>query len=399
MLRFLKPLTAPFLDRMEGRVRRSLELFGVPRIEDATRHTQAQLDVLIRLHTLTEARVASAQTALISQQGELTALRSALDALAKRPSGQDKVALWLAPVEARLLDMRDRITQSRERLQGMERRFAAIEERTLTLLTRQVVQLADGFSAVRTPQGWIVVPQEEHASLVHLAQGSIYHEPGTVRVITSLLREGDTAIDAGAHIGLLTIPMARSVGPTGRIVAVEPVARSAEALRRALTLNLLPHVELRQVAVSDTPGSGRMFIGSNSMMTSLFPELGDVGGQPSMEVEQARLDQLVQPAAPVALVKLDVEGAELVALAGMQGILDSNSDLVVIAEFGPSHLTRTGIEVADWFAAFEHQGLTAIHHIDDASGECREGRPTNSPSTNVLFSRPGNARVASLPFR
>jgi FkbM family methyltransferase len=407
----LAPFFVPFFNRIEGRVRRSLEVLGihsavmrtdegVRAIEAGNRHAQSQLETLIRMHALNEVRVESAQAALDRQQSTLLELRGALDALPKKLGVEDKVVLWLAPVEARLFDVQDGLLDIRQRLQMLETRSAVVEDRSLHLLTRQTVQLSDGFTAVQTPQGWLVVPEEDDWLLIHLANGRAYHELGTLRVITALLREGDTVIDAGAHIGLLTIPMARSVGRSGRVIAIEPMARSCEALRRSLTLNLMLQVEVRQVAIADAPGHGSLFAGANSMMASLFPENKDRGSQATTEVEQARLDDLVESAGPVSLVKLDVEGAELLALAGMHTILDRNSEIMVVTEYGPFHIRRAGIDIDDWFAKFAELGLTSIYQIDEETGLCRKGRPTaeplDSPSINVLFSRPGNPRLASL---
>ena len=409
MQTLFKPILSPFLDRIEGRFRRTLEVLGlfsaimrteerVGAIENANRHTQAQLDTLINLQTLIETRVASTQAALDQQGAVITDVRQALADAAKDTGAEDKFVLWLAPLEARLLDMQDKLLELQDRLKDVDARSAVVEDRSLHLLMRQVVHLSDGFSAVHTPQGWLVVPEEEHGSLVHLAHGRAYHEPGTLRAITALLRAGDTAVDAGAHIGLLTIPMARSVGSSGRVIAVEPMPRSAEALRRALALNLLRQVEVRQAAVADAVGQAEMFEGSNSMMASLFPQPEDNGGgRRSIKVEQVRLDDLVEHSGPVSLVKLDVEGAELLALAGMQHMLDRNPEIVVIAELGPAHLTRTRTNLEDWLAAFSQRGLTSIYEIDEESGVCRLGRGNLSPSVNLLFSKPGNPRLAALP--
>jgi FkbM family methyltransferase len=427
----LAPFLVPFLNRIEGRVRRSLEALGihsavmrtdegVRAIEAGNRHAQSQLETLIRMHALNEVRIDSVQAALDRQESTLLELRGARE---------EKVVLWLAPIEARLFDvqdglldirqrlqkletrsaevedrslhlMQDGLLDIRQRLQMLETRSAVVEDRSLHLLTRQTVQLSDGFTAVQTPQGWLVVPEEDDWLLIHLANGRAYHELGTLRVMTALLREGDTVIDAGAHIGLLTIPMARSVGRSGRVIAIEPMARSCEALRRSLTLNMMLQVEVRQVAIADAPGQGSMFAGANSMMTSLFSENKDRGNQATTEVEQARLDDLVKSAGPVSLVKLDVEGAELLALAGMHTILDRNSEIMVVAEYGPFYIRRAGINIDDWFAKFAELGLTSIYQIDEETGLCRKGRPTaepvDSPSINVLFSRPGNPRLASL---
>lgn len=101
------------------------------------------------------------------------------------------------------------------------------------------------------------------------------------------------------------------------------------------------------------------------------------------------------------MVKLDVEGAELAALDGMRRTVGANPDIVVIAEFGPSHLQRTGISVEAWLAAFSNLGLTEMFEIDEANRTCVKLRPTAALtdvfSLDLVFMRPGNPRLGLLP--
>jgi len=93
----------------------------------------------------------------------------------------------------------------------------------LSLLTnRQLVPLEPGFLAMRAPVGWIVAPNIEIGRLLHLSDGRNMQEPGTIRLVQEQLPLNGRAIDVGAHIGMSTVPMARAVGPSGRVDALEP---------------------------------------------------------------------------------------------------------------------------------------------------------------------------------
>jgi hypothetical protein len=47
-------------------------------------------------------------------------------------------------------------------------------------------------------------------------------EEQPLQILLSIVREGDTVIDAGANVGAMTVPLAKRVGPTGRVHAFEP---------------------------------------------------------------------------------------------------------------------------------------------------------------------------------
>ncbi|RSN74934.1 FkbM family methyltransferase [Candidatus Methanodesulfokora washburnensis] len=72
-----------------------------------------------------------------------------------------------------------------------------------------------------------------------------YYETLTFKIVKSLLKPGDVAIDVGAHIGVYTIPMAKIVGSKGVIVAIEP-----SPIRKYLYKNIELN-DVRNVVVSE----------------------------------------------------------------------------------------------------------------------------------------------------
>jgi len=132
-------------------------------------------------------------------------------------------------------------------------------------------------------------------------------------LLSSVLRAGDTALDVGANIGTHTLAFARAVGSTGRVFAFEPQRLVFQTLCANLALNGIACVDARQAAVADVPGSTRV------------PELGldkpqNIGGvsvgdeTDGVSVAQLAIDDLKLDS--VRLIKIDVEGFELLALKG-----------------------------------------------------------------------------------
>ena len=260
------------------------------------------------------------------------------------------------------------------------------------LRSRGVLAVDDATYAMRTYDGFILVPRQDTLLLIMLLDaGPQGLEPGTRRVISKRLRPGMTFVDVGAHIGLLTLAGARAVGAKGKVVAVEPVPLCFDALRRALAINGLTD---RVVPVCQAVGARRercrllvgSVLGHSSLIRSdaLSKEL-----TAEIEVEVSPLDDLIEPNARVDLVKIDVEGAELAVLEGMTRIIADNPDLAIIAEFGPSHLRASNTSPEKWFSAFRDRGFEPLV-IDESSSECRYAdlaELATVESVNILFGR------------
>jgi len=191
--------------------------------------------------------------------------------------------------------------------------------------------------------------------------------PGTATMMAALIGDGDTVIDVGAHIGTLAIPAARHVGDTGCVIAVEPIPRLAEILRRSAHINGLgDRIRVERCAAGALVSTSSIHVGQSLALTSLLPIRDEVA---TAEVAVLPLDDLVAPRSAVSLVKIDAEGYELEVWRGMQRIVGENPEVALIVEFGPSHLKRAGVGVDEWLGAFLERGHRA-YEVDEESGRC-----------------------------
>lgn len=145
------------------------------------------------------------------------------------------------------------------------------------------------------------------------------------------LRPGDHVLELGGHIGYVTMYLASLVGESGRVIVYEPTPESLRYLRRNVAR--LPQVGIRERAAGDVSGSLPMFVeslsGQNNSLVHEFPHLANnvhfSGIQPKMSTVQVpvvRVDDDVAPDAHFDLVKIDVEGFEYEALAGMVRLIE-----------------------------------------------------------------------------
>ncbi|SHK36037.1 methyltransferase, FkbM family [Roseomonas rosea] len=270
--------------------------------------------------------------------------------------------------------------------------------RTEALLGRLALPLGEDV-LVRMPEGYLLVPAEDVALIAAMLESGGRLEPGTVAVIQGLLREGDVVLDVGANLGLTVLPAARSVGATGRVIAVEPASRIAGLLRRSLAMNGLDgRVELHRCAAGAEAGRAVLNMGPISGHSSL---LGLPGAERTEEVEVRPLDALVAPGTRVRLAKVDVEGYEAEAWRGMRRIVAENPGLVLLVEFGPEHLRRAGTTPAAWMALFTEAGFRAFE-VDEADGVLRPVRPLEAlgevHSVNLVMLREAPDLYPGLRF-
>ncbi len=208
-------------------------------------------------------------------------------------------------------------------------------------------------------------------------------EPAAAAML-SLLRPGDVVIDGGANIGLFTLMAAGRVGGDGHVVACEPSPTTMALLRENVAFNGYGWVDLREVALAERPGRLQMRVfGAGSGHSSFAPEDSASGSE--VEVEVATLDEVAGDLLDrTSLVKLDVEGAELLALKGAPRLLErARPDFIV--ELEPEHLERQGGSIAAVQSLFEDAGYRgyAIRAgaLEPLSGAWR--RPEGDPNMVV----------------
>jgi FkbM family methyltransferase len=180
---------------------------------------------------------------------------------------------------------------------------------------------------------------------------------------------GATVLDVGASFGLFSIAAARRAGPTGRVLALEPAARTAAALAAHLRLNgVAGRVEVVEAAAAERTGSATFWEQETSFLSSLVEaaprEDEDRFAAPvrSRTVKTVALDDLgLEP----DVVKVDVEGAEAAVLRGARALLRRRTATLFL-EVHHELLERTGGSADEVFAELEAAGWS-WERIEDRS--------------------------------
>lgn len=210
------------------------------------------------------------------------------------------------------------------------------------------------------------------SALADAARGS----PGSYRVLFErTLRPGMTVVDGGAHLGLFALLASRVVGSSGVVLAFEPDPYNLPALR----WNLRGHANVCVVpkALADRPGVASFRQSSSTIGSALGP-----GGR--VEAELTTLDaELARLELDALLVKLNIEGAEPLALEGMRESLSRAREVVLFAELNPEALREAGREPEALPAELRKLGLK-VWRIDLVA---QAPRPLTSLEKGHLLAR------------
>ena len=190
-----------------------------------------------------------------------------------------------------------------------------------------------------------------------------------VALLKSAIEPGMTIVEAGAHMGYITLQSARAAGPAGRVFAFEANPRAVPLIERNLADNDLgDRVTVVPLALGDAPGTHAFFISGGGDTSSL--QKPDDASEP-IEVVVTTLDNWLDPAVRVDVIKLDIEGAEVAALRGMRETLDrAGPGLTLFAECNPASLERFGSSAAELIELLRDHRLD-VRWIDEERGVTR----------------------------
>jgi FkbM family methyltransferase len=201
----------------------------------------------------------------------------------------------------------------------------------------QTAYLGDNTILCRVLANYLVYGDTKDVGIVpHLSLNGFW-EPWVTLLMMRTVKPGWHCLDVGANHGYYSIVMASRVGPSGRVIALEPNFRLIELIRKTLEVNgFNDRAKALCNAVSEKSGDivklvvphGQTGHASIYGHAKAFDEV--------MEVETVTIDQLTADWPQVNFIKIDVEGAEENVWRGMRETVRRNPELIIVLEFGAS---------------------------------------------------------------
>ena len=171
------------------------------------------------------------------------------------------------------------------------------------------------------------------------------HERLLMLALEKVVRRGATIYDIGANIGLFSVAFTEWIGKDGWLYAIEPNPACVSLLRANLAAVRGRNYTILPTAVSDRHGGFEFTLNyGNSLLgllTNAQHEIVKAGHH--VRIDADRLDQLIATFGlrKPDVIKLDVEGAEAQAVAGMMETLAAHRPIVVIELHGLESATAT----------------------------------------------------------
>ena len=201
------------------------------------------------------------------------------------------------------------------------------------------------------------------------------------------LRPGDTYVDVGAHIGFYVSLALATIGPSGRVIAFEPLAESYEKLSASVreVSGRYPNVEIHRAAVGAAPGEATLFGPAAGWKHQTYRAslVAAADRTPSGRVPVVTLDDALGGTS-CRLLKIDVEGSELEVLRGGRSFLSQQQADAVLMELNPNALAAAGTTPDEVVALLAAHGYRP-HRIDGRALVPRDGISVAGEFADVVF--------------
>ena len=201
----------------------------------------------------------------------------------------------------------------------------------------------------------LVRADEDVGRAIHFARSFEVPETDYLR---SVIRPDAVCADVGANVGYFTMLMA-SVARQGVVHAFEPLPLNVALIAASTGLNRFTNIRLNQTAVGDAPGEVEFAEAADSAYSSMH-DTGRKGVEARFTVPVTTLDAYFGGGA-VDVLKVDVEGAEALVMAGARALLadPARRPTVILIELFQPNLDVFGASVTAIVAELTDLGYRA----------------------------------------
>jgi FkbM family methyltransferase len=176
-------------------------------------------------------------------------------------------------------------------------------------------------------------------------------------ILKDLIHDGMNIVDLGANIGYYTLLFSKWVGKTGVVFSFEPEANNFELLKKNLSANQVKNVKSFQNAVSNQNEKKFLYLAPENKGDHKIIEVDKNEDSKKILVDCVTLDSTDVSKYKIDLIKMDIQGSEMLALMGMANILKNNPKIMVFTEFWPYGIEKSGFSPKDFFDFFFESGF------------------------------------------
>jgi FkbM family methyltransferase len=260
--------------------------------------------------------------------------------------------------------------------------------RNAILMNRPLTVSFDGIPVRLVPRGQI-------AAFFWTGRNFEKHE---VEFILRVLEPGMIFFDVGANVGLFTVSAAKKIGGKG-VFAFEPCSSTNGLLKQNIQLNHLADVNIAQIALGESIGDGVLQVnargkdGLNTLGKASHPE-SKVVGLENVRITTVDVFMKDHNIPRVDVMKVDIEGAELMMFRGARDLLEREDAPLILYESG--FLTKGfGYHPVEILWLLDSCGYT-LFVLNSETGEISDLKPDYQFDSMVIAVKPGHPACSGL---
>ena len=177
------------------------------------------------------------------------------------------------------------------------------------------------------------------------------YETNELLAFHRLIRQGDVCVDVGGNVGIFSLNFAKCCKNEGKVYVIEPIRKNQLVIELAAIVNGIDNIQIFPFALSDRDGEVVLEIPSIDGAYAYIKNSDQTGSVANLTVRCLPLDVFVneQNIMRIDILKIDVEGAEMLVLEGGKAILSDpvRRPRVVMVELVDEFLNRYGSNVSD----------------------------------------------------
>jgi len=182
-------------------------------------------------------------------------------------------------------------------------------------------------------------------------------EPRESEILKNLVKKGMKLVDIGANIGYYTLLFSKWVGEDGIVFSFEPESENFELLKKNININRAENVRCYQKAISSKNESRLLFLAPENKGDHKIIDLHESEISEKTMVECVTLDSSEASKHKIDLIKMDIQGSEMLALNGMTETLEKNQDIIILTEIWPYGIEKSGYSPTEFFDKLKKYGF------------------------------------------
>ncbi len=227
-----------------------------------------------------------------------------------------------------------------------------------------VIVAKNGELKVKIPMDMKLIVSAKDCGLGMFLRTKGEFEPLQTKLFLDSLKPGMVVFDIGANVGYYTLLASKLVGTKGKVYAFEPDPNNLELLKKNVSLNNCSNVTIVKKALGEKEETAILSLDKANPGES---SLAKTAGEEKVKVEVITLDKFIKQKKiqRADVIKMDIEGAEIMALTGGQDFLQQTRGITLFIECNVKSLRNFGVEPEDLINKLEGYGFKIVKIINE----------------------------------